>query len=120
MPNEGFDLFEKLAETPTGAALLEQYQERWAASAPRARQCTWAAEDGYLVTYTTSRVEGGEHDGKFLVQVHKPVGKGARSGKAMRFSETYRRAFSTRKAAKARAEKIYRQHSPEYDARWPL
>jgi hypothetical protein len=72
-----------------------------------ARQTHSICEDGSVVTYTTSRVEGGPHDGKFLAMLYRPRGKGARSGNASEHVRTYIRAFSTRKAAKARAIELY-------------
>jgi hypothetical protein len=44
---------------------------------------------------------------------YKPVGRGARTGKAREWRCIYKRAFSTRKAAKARAVALYYQHSPK-------
>jgi len=82
-----------------------------------AAQQTWTAEDGWLIGYTTSRVEGGPHHGRFVTMTYKPTGAGARSGNAERWERTYVRAFATRKAAKARALALYRQHSPKWDAK---
>ena len=79
----------------------------------------WVAEDGWIIIYTTSRIEGGPHDGKFLTQAFKPVGKGARTGKATEFRQHYRRQFATRKTARKRAIELYRQHSPEWSAKHP-
>lgn len=86
-----------------------------------ARFAEWEAEDGWLVSYTTSRVDGGEFSGRFLVIAHRPVGPGARSGRgaAGTWRLAYSRAFATRRAAKARAVALYRQHSPRWDARHP-
>lgn len=79
----------------------------------------WLAEDGWQIAYTTSKVIGGPHDGKFLVQAFRPVGKGARGGrgKAEEWVEAYSRAFTKRKDAKARALKLYGDHSPKWRAR---
>lgn len=82
-----------------------------------ARQRQWSAEDGWLIVYTTERVDRGRWAGKFVTMAYKPEGKGARSGNASRWRRVYARAFSTRKAAKARAIALYRQHSPLWDAR---
>lgn len=84
-----------------------------------AHQQQWNCEDGWIITYATSRVIGGPHDGKFLVQAFKPVGKGARGGrgKAESWVEAYAQAFAVRKTAKARALKIYGDHSPQWAAR---
>jgi hypothetical protein len=76
-----------------------------------ARQAIWRCGDGWLVGYTTSRIEGGPHDGKFAVMAYKPVGKGARSGKAEEFERVYIRAYAKRKTARARADALYRQHA---------
>lgn len=84
-----------------------------------APQSQWTAEDGYVVMYTTGRVIGGPHDGKFLTQLFKPMGKGARTGKAQNWVECYRRQFSTRKAAKKRAIELYREHSPKWAEKHP-
>jgi hypothetical protein len=78
-----------------------------------ARQCQWDAEDGWVIVYTTARVKGGPHDGRFVVLTYKPEGKGSRSGDPSRWVCNYKRAFSTRKAAKARAVQLYYQHSPK-------
>jgi hypothetical protein len=82
-------------------------------------QREWACEDGWYVFYTTSKVIGGSHDGKFLVQAFKPVGKGSRSGKgkAEQWVEAYSRAFVKRQAAKNRALELFAQHSPKWAAR---
>lgn len=78
-----------------------------------ANQAQWQTEDGWIVSYTTSRIEGGRNHGKFAVMLYKPTGKGARTGKASEWTRTYMRAFSTRKAARKRAEQLYYQHSPK-------
>lgn len=76
-----------------------------------ARQQLWTAEDRWVIGYTTSRVVGGPHAGKFVTLAYKPSSDDS-------WALDYQRAFSTRKAAKARAVALYRQHSPRYDARW--
>lgn len=83
----------------------------------RADQAQWSCEDGYIVVYTTSRIEGGPHDGKFATMLYTPRGKGSRSGTAVHLHRTYLRAFSTRKAAKQRALQLYYRHSPKAAAR---
>lgn len=83
----------------------------------RADQRQWECEDGWIVVYTTSRVSGGPHAGRFVTMSYKPQGTGARSGQAVRLKRNYLRAFSTRKAAKQRALEIYYQHSPKAKAR---
>jgi hypothetical protein len=114
----GFDLFERLAQTDVGRNLLEEFERTMAARSGTARQAHWQAEDGWYIIYTTTRIKGGPHDGKFVVQAMKPYGKGARSGRkgAQQWVEAYRREFSTRKLARARAEALYRKHSPKYAA----
>lgn len=77
----------------------------------------WQCPDGWVVGYTTSRVERGPDAGRFVAVAYKPVGKGARSGKAEKLVMVYERAFSTRKAAKARAEALYGKHSAKRVAR---
>lgn len=84
-----------------------------------ARQALWPCEDGWIVGYTTERIKGGPHDGKFVVLGYRPVGKGSRSGKADEAVLTYERAFSTRRAARRRADALYRKHSPKWDAKHP-
>lgn len=84
-----------------------------------ARQTQWSAEDGWLIVYTTERVDRGRWAGRFVTMAYRPEGKGARSGKAERWRRVYARPFSTRKAAKARAIALYRKHSPKWDARNP-
>lgn len=85
----------------------------------RDRSAEWETEDGWLISYSTQRIVGGAYDGKFLVTAHRPKGKGSRSGrgKATYWELAYARPFATRKAAKARALQMYRQHSPRWAAR---
>jgi hypothetical protein len=86
-----------------------------------ARQTMWDAEDGWVIAYTTERVQGAHapNVGKFVTMAYKPVGKGARGGRrsATSWERVYLRAFSTRKAARARAEVLYYRHSPKIAAR---
>lgn len=107
----GIDMYEVLAQSEGGRRVLDMLEEQARDRDGTARQALWEADDGWLIIYTTSRVEGGPHDGKFVTQAFKPVGSGARSGKATQWVESYRRAFATRKAAKARAMALYAQHS---------
>lgn len=83
------------------------------------RSAEWEAEDGWLIGYSTTRISGGKYDGKFVVTAHRPYGQGSRSGrgKVQRWELDYVRAFSTRKAAKARALQLYGKHSPRWAAR---
>ena len=119
MSTESFDLFERLSQTDTGRNILADFDQMARQRDGVAAQQHWTAEDGWIIGYTTSRMRGGPHDGKFVTQALKPVGKGARTGKAVEFHETYRRQFSTRKAARARALALYKQHSPKWAAKHP-
>lgn len=67
--------------------------------------------DGRCFLWTTERFS----DGKFGSAVLVPAGKGARSGRAAVTTWRSRREVhhSTRKAAKARALKLYQQHVAE-------
>jgi hypothetical protein len=104
------------------ARINQQYERAMREQDGAARQQMWTAEDGWVISYTTSRIVGGPHAGKFLTQAYRPVGEGARGGrgKAQEWVESYRRQFATRKAARARADALYRQHSPEWAARNPI
>ena len=75
-----------------------------------ANQAQWRCDDGYIVSYTTSRVFGGKYHDKFAVMLYKPIGKGARSGKPKEWHMVYERGFATRKSAKKRAEQLWEQH----------
>lgn len=79
-----------------------------------ARQTMWTCEDGWVIGYTTERITGGPHHGKFATLAYKPVG---RRGDVER---VYMRAFSQRKMAKARAIALFGQHSPKWKARHGL
>lgn len=103
------------------ALLYEQDPERWAqmfTPEGSAAQRQWSAEDGWLVVYTTERVDRGKWAGKFVTMAYRPEGKGARSGSAERWRRVYARAFSTRKAAKARATALYADHSPKWRSKY--
>jgi hypothetical protein len=82
-----------------------------------ARQRQWPAEDGWIIVYTTERVDRGRWAGKFVTMAYRPEGPGARTGKAERWRRVYARAFASRKAAKARALDLYAEHSPRWLAR---
>jgi hypothetical protein len=81
-----------------------------------ARHTLWECDDGWIVGYTTERIKGGSGDGKFAAMAYKPVGKGARSGDPSEHEMNYWRLFSTRKAARARADKMYDQHNAKAQA----
>lgn len=116
MTSQSVDLYARLAPTDAGRRLLEDFEQAQGRREGTARQAHWETEDGWLISYTTSRVQGGPHHGRFVVQALRPYGRGARTSPE-RWREAYRREFATRKAAKARAEALYRQHSPKYAAR---
>ncbi len=105
--------------------LMQADPEGWAAAFlpdGSARTAQWHAEDHWIIAYSTERVYGNPQapfDGKFVAMTYRPVGKGARTGKAERWRRTYMRGFATRKAAKARALALYREHSPKWAARNP-
>lgn len=80
-------------------------------------QVYWECEDGWHVSYTTTKVIGGPYDGKYLVQAFRPVGKGSKSGKAESWVESYVQPYAKRKTAKARAIVLYRAHSPKWNAK---
>lgn len=75
-----------------------------------ARQAFWTCGDGWIVGYTTERIRGGKFNGKFAAMAYKPVGKGARSGKAEEYVRVYFRGFAKRKSAKDRAYALYEKH----------
>lgn len=77
-----------------------------------ARQAMWDCEDGWYVVYTTGRIVGGPHDGKFLTLLYKPVGQGART-KPSEWICVKKVQSATRKGARARAERWFYQHSPK-------
>lgn len=112
------NLFEELqkradAGSTTAQSILDDWQDRWHVGRDLGkveRQALWQCKDGWLAGYTTTRVVGGPHDGKFLVMAYKPVGKGARSGKAEEFVMVYERSFVKRKDAKARAMELWEKH----------
>lgn len=68
-------------------------------------------EDGWYVEYTTTKVEGGPHDGKYAVMVYKPVGEGARTGKAREWQRVLFSGYVKRKTARQHALVHYYKHS---------
>lgn len=119
MENESVNMFDALARTDAGQGILARLEAEARLRDGTARQAQWQAEDGWVIVYTTTRVVGGPHAGKFVCQAFKPTGKGARSGNAGILVQAYRRAFSTRKAARARALALFQKHSPEWAAKHP-
>lgn len=102
------------------AHLLESDFEGWAPILMpdgSARQRQWTAEDGWLIVYTTERVDRGRWAGKFVTMAYRPKGKGSRTGKAEQWVRVYARPFAKRGAAKARALELYAAHSPLWAAR---
>jgi hypothetical protein len=67
----------------------------------------WQSKDGRMFVYTTERFS----DGKYGSAVYVPTGKGARSGRKNVEQWDVRQEVhhSTRKAAKARALRLYEQ-----------
>lgn len=112
---ESFDLFEGLSRTAQGRNILAEFETMARARDGVARQALWTCEDDWIVIYTTTRVQGGRHDGSFLAQLFKPDGGKGRGT----FVQDDRRVCDTRAEAKARAIKWYRQHSPKWDAKHP-
>lgn len=100
-----------LSEIDPSGELANIFNRMAVARDGSARQAFWAAKDGWRIAYTTERITGGPFDGRFATMAYKPVGKGARTGKANEWRRVYYRGFSTRRAARARAEALYRQHS---------
>lgn len=103
-------VFEKIA-----VDLLDRDYDLWSPMfmpLGTARQQKWMCGDGWFVAYTTERVKGGPFDGRFAVLLYKPIGKGARGGprKAQEWKLVYKRGFSKRKLARARAEALWFQH----------
>jgi hypothetical protein len=87
-----------LNEDPTMRSLFGARQ-------PRYRY--WETPDGAMYIYTTERFS----DGKYGSAIYRPVGKGSRSGKehVTEWKPTREVHHSTRKAAKARAYRLYQQ-----------
>lgn len=110
------DPFDALRQTSAGRRILDMMEETTRKRDGVARQAYWECEDGWMVAYTTLRVKGGPHDGKFVAQLFKPNRRGS---KATGWVENKRVVRSTRKAARAQAERWYRRHSPKWDARHP-
>lgn len=110
------DLFESMMESPSGRRVMEMYADAMVERDGYASTAQWECEDGWLVLYTTERITGGPHDGKFLCQAFKPYGKGARTN-PQHWKEVYRREFAKRKSARARAEVLFYKHSPKRAAK---
>jgi hypothetical protein len=63
----------------------------------------WTGEDGWRYCWTTEKMG----DGRYAAFMYKPVGKGARSGKATSFVLVKEIHFNKRTTAKARAAKWF-------------
>lgn len=115
------DLFAALSQTDVGRDVLADFDRIARQRDGEARLTEWLCEDGWIVTYSTTRVVGGPPAirDKYVVMLHKPVGKGARGGRrtAQSWQRTYMRGFAKRKTARARAEALYWQHNPTRAAR---
>lgn len=113
--SDGFDLFERLGQTASGRRIIDMFDDMAKERDGAARQAMWDCEDGWYVTYTTTRIVGGPHDGSFIAQLFKP-GRGKAKNT---WSQEDRRVCATRKEAKDRAIKWYREHSPKWNAKHP-
>jgi hypothetical protein len=67
----------------------------------------WETPDGAMFIYTTETMP----DGKYASAIYRPVGKGSRSGKrnVTEWKPVQEVRHTTRKAAKARALRLYQQ-----------
>ena len=75
-----------------------------------ARVALWRCRDRWIVGYSTSRVVAGPAVGRFVTVAYEPTGQRTSTGRLGRHRMVYERAFSTRRAAKARAESLYATH----------
>lgn len=118
-PKEGraINTIESFEETEAGRRLLSVLDRMWGDRQGRAAQRLWDCEDGWIIGYTTTRVQGGPNHDQFVVLAYRPTGRGARSGKPSSWKISYRRGFATRKTAKRRALQLYYRHSPKRAAR---
>lgn len=91
----------RLNADPTIRALLERFTPR----DPNYRY--WQSPDGAMFIYTTEKMG----DGKYASAIYRPTGRGARSGRAQvqQWRTTREVHHATRKAAKARAYRLYQQ-----------
>jgi hypothetical protein len=109
------DLFEAMMESDAGRNIMAEFDRiEMARVGGYSSSQQWLCEDGWIIEYTTSKVFGGPHDGKFVVMAYKPYGQGARGGRktARNWQRTYIRGFVQRKSARARAEVLFYRHSP--------
>jgi hypothetical protein len=91
--------------SPAALARLNQAIEEAFGRQPRYNY--FQRGNGPMFCWTVEKNPG---DGKYASFVYKPIGKGARSGKATRWELVERKTVehSKRKAAKARALRLYR------------
>jgi hypothetical protein len=118
---ESFDLFEAMSQSSVGRDILAEFEAiEMARVGGYSSSQQWLCEDGWIIEYTTSKVVGGPHDGKYAVMAFKPYGKGARGGRktARNWQRTYIRGFAKRKSARARAEVLYWRHNPTRAAKY--
>lgn len=78
------------------------------------RQRLWQTDTGWIVGYTTTKVMGGPHDGKYATMAYKPLGKGARSGEPENgWERVYFKGAAKRRVAKDRALRLHNQHTKD-------
>ena len=95
----------------TTCAINERLRDFWPVQ-PRYRY--WTGEDGWRYCWTTEKMG----DGKYAAFLYRPVGKGARSGKATSWVLVKEVHFNQRNTAKARAAKWFntRHKHPSVEA----
>lgn len=84
---------------------MNQMLRRFIPREPRYRY--WQTKDGWMFGWTTEKMG----DGKYAAFIRKPIGKGARSGKATSFKKVKELHFAKRSTAKKRAEQWMKTHS---------
>lgn len=116
---QSVDLFDSLRHTDAGRNLLDLFDRMMRQRDGEAVLTQWLCEDGYIVSYSTTRARGGPHDGKYVAMLYRPIGKGARGGRktAQTWKQTYIMGYSKRRLARARAERLYWKHNPTRAAR---
>lgn len=96
-----------------GARTFRDVMRMFTPRDPRYRY--WETPDGWQFHYTTEKMG----DGKYASAQYQPVGKGARSGKKNITRLSVRREVhhTTRRAARARAYKLFQKHQAELAGR---
>jgi len=91
------EIMDRLNADPTIRALFSSGRD------PRYRY--WQTPDGAMFIYTTEKMA----DGKYASAIYRPTGKGSRSGrrKVTQWTRTREVHHATRKAAKARAYRLF-------------